>query len=213
MSTPSKAVTSGDFVAISKLAFSWLALKESKLHWSQINLAAWILSQDPGELWCLGWPLCYSSNNIWIHCLKSRWCLPCKMIIPLKCNLKINVQMYQKQQKGECIQCKKQEQILIWRVFKRSFQISKDVYASKNSSALKMLYLQYTYVFLLILGDIWVNILMAFQELNGSFLKDNVIYSYLACQWWKNLIPFPPSLYYYCAALLLLCNNQFQKII
>lgn len=71
-----------------------------------------------------------------------------------------------------------------------------------------MLYLQYSYVLILILGDIWVNILMPFQEQNGSFLEVNVIYSYLASQLWKNLTPIPPSpsitvvhLYYYCAMI------------
>lgn len=99
MSTPSKAVTSADCVAMSKLAFSCLGLKESRLHWPQISLAPWILSQGAGELKCLDWPLCWSNNIIWIHCLKSRLYLSSKMIIPLKCNLRIKVQMYQKQQK------------------------------------------------------------------------------------------------------------------
>lgn len=59
----------------------------------------------------------------------------------------------------------------------------------------------YLYSYILILGDILVNILMAFQEQNGSFLKANVIYSYLAFQCGKTWSLFPSL------PLLLLCTS------
>lgn len=80
-----------------------------------------------------------------------------------------------------------------------------------------MLYLQYSYILILILVNIWVKILMAFQEWNGSFLKINDIYSYIAWQLWKKLISVPatplPCLYYHRAIITISKDYLIAKII
>lgn len=143
--------------------------------------------------------------------------MSCKTIIPLKCNLRIKVQMYQKQQKGEHVPCKKQEQVLIWRVFKRSFEISKDVYTSKNSSTLKMLYLlMCTYLlYLHLCVQLYTDFRRHFsQYINGfsgiewQVLESQCYLFLLGFSVWKNLIPVPLSpfiiivhLYYFYAII------------
>lgn len=178
MSAPSNAGMSADFVAIYKLAFSWLALQVTvdctglrSIYLPEyyprmlVNLGTWI------DIYAI------AATTFELTVLKLDGVCLCKLLIPLKCNLKIRVQMRQKQQRWlnamqetradldleslQKIQISKQ---FGFKILPSKVYNSKDVYITKNSSALKMLYLQYTYILILILVNIWVKILMAFQE-------------------------------------------------
>lgn len=220
---------STDFVVISKLSFSWLALQvrvdctglrsiylPDYYPRMLVNSVAWI------DLYVI------AATTFELTVLNLDGVCLCKLLIPLKCNLRIKVQMCQKQQRGDGMQCKKQEQILIQRVFRRFFQISEefgfkilpskaynseDVYLTKNSSQNALLAIQLcTYT------DFSKHLdksLMAFQEQNGNFLKVNDIYSYIAQQLWKNLISVPPPspLHYYCARIAISKDYLIAKII
>lgn len=114
MSASLNAGMSADFVSISKLAFSGLALQVTvdctgltSIYLPEyyprilVNLGAWIDLYDIAAT-------TFELTVLRLHSVCLR-----KLLIPLKRKLRIKAQMCRKQQRGDCMQCKKQEQILI----------------------------------------------------------------------------------------------------
>lgn len=99
MPAPSNAGMRADFVAISKLAFSWLAL------WVGVECTSLksIYSPEyyPRMLVKLGaWIDLYAiATTFELTVLKLDGVCLCKLLTPLKCNLRIKVQVCQKQQR------------------------------------------------------------------------------------------------------------------